>query len=167
MTVRTAELLMALLLLAFSVFLMIESAKLPIGWEEGVGPGGGAWPFWLATIMLGCCVLNIVRWFRRVTPESNSLDDFFDKESIGINAVTVISLFVFLFLTNIISLYLAMMLFLFFYIRIVGRHGFVLSALISFFTPIFLFIFFEAVLKIILPKGKVEFLYYPFYDYIY
>ena len=60
MSVRTAELLMALLMGAFSIYLMSKSTELEIGWIEDEGPGGGAWPFWLSTIMLISCIGIIV-----------------------------------------------------------------------------------------------------------
>ena len=55
MTVRMAELCMAVTMTIFSVYLMYKSAELPIGWIEGEGPGGGFWPFWLAAVMLLSC----------------------------------------------------------------------------------------------------------------
>ena len=39
MTVRTAELLMAIMMGIFSIYLMYKSAELPIGWIEDEGPG--------------------------------------------------------------------------------------------------------------------------------
>ena len=72
MTVRTAEILAAVLLALCSIGLMVKSAELNIGWIEGRGPGSGAWPFWLSTGMLLCCIWTMVRWFKKVTPESVS-----------------------------------------------------------------------------------------------
>jgi len=51
MSVRTAELLMAILLALGSIGLMVKSSELSIGWIEGRGPGSGVWPFWLAVFM--------------------------------------------------------------------------------------------------------------------
>jgi hypothetical protein len=45
MSVRVAELAMAILMGVFSLYLMYKSAELPIGWIPDEGPGGGAWPF--------------------------------------------------------------------------------------------------------------------------
>ena len=53
---RKAELVMALCLAAFSAYLMLKSAELPIGWIPDEGPGGGAFPFWLAAGMFVCCM---------------------------------------------------------------------------------------------------------------
>ena len=79
MKVRTAEVTMAALMGLLSIFLMWKSAALPIGWIPNEGPGGGAWPFWLSAVMLGCCIITIVRWFRRKTPESRSDTEYMDS----------------------------------------------------------------------------------------
>jgi len=76
---RTAELVMAVVLGVFSLYLMSKSAELPIGWIPGEGPGGGAWPFWLAVGMLFCCIATVYRWEKRITPESQSEEVYMDK----------------------------------------------------------------------------------------
>lgn len=167
MTVRTAELLMAILMALFSVYLMAKSAELPIGWEPGVGPGGGAWPFWLAVVMLLCCGITIVRWFMRITPESRATEQFMDATTRSINFTTIGSLFTFLLLTGFIGIYFSMLLFLIFYLRFVGGHGWLLTLGIAIGLPVFMFFFFEGLLKIILPKGLSEPLFYPLYRFIY
>ena len=67
---------MAVVMAVFSIYLMWKSAELPIGWITGEGPGGGSWSFWLAAGMLICCIAVIIRWVRRVTPESRSEEVF-------------------------------------------------------------------------------------------
>ena len=39
---RKAELIMALVMAVFSVYIMWKSTELPIGWIPEEGPGGGA-----------------------------------------------------------------------------------------------------------------------------
>ena len=167
MTTRTAELLMAVVMGLLSIYLMWKSAELPIGWEPDRGPGGGAWPFWLAGIMLLCCVFTVYRWFRRATPESRSMTEFMDKDTRRINYITVGSLVVLLLLTHVIGIYFSILLFLVFYLRFVGRHSWLLTGGLAIGTPIFLFFFFEATLKILLPKSYSEPLFYPLYQFIY
>jgi putative tricarboxylic transport membrane protein len=167
MTTRTAELLMAVVMGLLSIYLMWKSAELPIGWEQDRGPGGGAWPFWLAGIMLLCCVFTVYRWFRRATPESRSMTEFMDKDTRRINYITVGSLVVLMLLTHVIGIYFSILLFLIFYLRFVGRHSWLLTGSLAIGTPIFLFFFFEATLKILLPKSYSEPLFYPLYQFIY
>ena len=75
---RRAELVMAIVMAAFSLSLMWKSTELPIGWIEGSGPGGGAFPFWLSAGMLVCCIWIIIRWVWRRSPPSRSTEPYMD-----------------------------------------------------------------------------------------
>ena len=76
---RKAEIITAALMALFSIYLMYKSAELPIGWLEDEGPGGGAFSFWLAAVMLLCCVWIAVNWFRRKSPQSVSDEQYMDS----------------------------------------------------------------------------------------
>ncbi len=163
MSVRTAELLMALMMGSFSIYLMYKSAELPIGWIDGEGPGGGAWPFWLATIMLISCLGILFNWFRRHGPIANSEKAYIEPRVLmGIGAV-VLSLIVTVGLFSFIGIYGALPLFLIFYLRFLGKHSWRLTAILTIAIPVFIFWFFEVTLKIILPKGITEPLFIPLY----
>ena len=167
MTVRTAELLMAIFMVAASIGLMIKSAELNIGWIEGRGPGAGAWPFWLSALLLISALLTLVRWFMRITPESRSTEQYIERENLFIVAVTAGLLVGLLLLTAWIGMYFALMVFLFAYIKLVGHHGWVTTIGFMIGTPIFIFLLFEWALAIPIPKGISEPLFYPLYDIIY
>ena len=168
MTVRTAELLVAVALAILSIGFMIKSTDgLAIGWVADAGPGSGAWPFWLSTGMLLCCLLTIVRWFRRISPESRSQEPFMTAETTQIVGITVAALLLLLIGTHVIGVYFSMMLFLVFYLRILGGHSWLLTLALALATPIGLFFFFEGALVIPLPKAYSEPLFYPLYDIIY
>ena len=167
MTTRSAELLMAIVMGLLSIGLMWKSTELEIGWIPDRGPGGGAWPFWLSAVMLVCCGVTILRWWLRQTPESRSDKEFMDKDTRRINYITVGSLVALVGLTHIIGIYFAIFFFMLFYIRFVGRHSWLLTGILSVVTPVFLFFFFEALLKILLPKGYSEPLFYPLYKIIF
>ncbi len=167
MTVRTAELLMAIIMGVFSIYLMWKSAELEIGWVPREGPGGGAWPFWLSAGMLICSVATLFRWFTRTTPQSRSRELFMDRKTWQMFAITAGSLAITLALVHVIGMYFALILFLFFYLRVVGAHTWKVVAPISVLLPVVTFFFFEGLLKIILPKGYSEPLFYPLYRLIY
>ena len=167
MTVRTAELFFAILLAICSVALMIKSAELRIGWVPERGPGSGAWPFWLSAGMLLACIATIIRWFRRVTPESNNLDPYMTRETallVGISAGSIVFLLV---VTHLLGIYAALFLFLLFYLKFVGRHSWLVTAVMMVAVPVFIFCLFEWALKIPLPKSISEPLFYPIYDLMY
>ncbi len=167
MTVRTAELVMALLCALCSVGLMIKSAELNIGWVEDRGPGAGAWPFWLSAGMLMASLLTLYRWFRRITPESRSTEPYLSRDRLLVVGVSAGAILFLLIATHLIGIYAALFLFLLFYLRFVGRHSWGLTAVLTVALPVFIFCLFEWALKIPLPKSVTEPWFYPIYDLMY
>lgn len=173
MTVRTAELLMTLFTMALSGYFMYEAAKLPIGWVQGEGPGGGFWPFWLSTIMLITCVWTGANWVRRRTSVSRSRERYFAPGVLADVGVVALALFVTIALFEGIGpvpgigVYGALPLFLFFYLRILGRHSWTLTLAMVVLLPVITFLFFEIALKITLPKGISEPLFYPIFKFFF
>ena len=163
MTVRTAELLMALLMGTFSIYLMVKSTELETGWIEGEGPGGGFWPFWLAAIMLVSCLGILFNWIRKKGKIATSLKTYIEPHVLGDVAAVAGSLTVTVALFHWIGVYGALPLFLVFYIRFLGKHSWGLTAALTVGIPVVTFYFFEITLKIILPKGITEPLFIPLY----
>lgn len=168
MTVRRAEIVAAIVTVLISLALMYKSTQgLSIGWVRGSGPGSGAWPFWLSTIMLFSCIATLVRAWRGVTPQSRSDDLFVDWVTVQIVGTTVLALFFLLLGTQYIGLYFSLFAFLFFYLKVLGGHGWLTSIGLTLLIPVVVFVFFEVLLVIPLPKGISEPLFYPIYDLVY
>ena len=161
---RRAELLMALVLGVFSAYLMVKSAELPIGWIPNEGPGGGAFPFWLAAGMLACCGWIVLRWLRRTSPPARSTEPYFAVATRQTIVMVVVALTAMVGALHVIGTYFAVPLFLLFYMRAMGRHNWPFSLAVSVATPVVSFFFFEIALRITLPKGYSEPLFYPLYD---
>ncbi len=167
---------MAIVMGLFSAYLMMKSAELPYGWIPGEGPGGGAWPFWLSAIMLVCCIVMVVNWIRRTNPPSQDMEAFFpagvlkNSGSVALVLTLVVGLFNGVELGGVtllpaIGAYLAIFIFMVFYVGVLGRHDFVKTAIFSISVPVLTFLFFELALKIILPKGVTEPLFLPIFKY--
>lgn len=168
MTVRTVELLTAIALALASIAIMAKSADgLSIGWIKGAGPGAGAWPFWLSCGMLLTSLATIFRWFRKATPQSRSHEPFMSRDAVRVIGTTVVALVLLLLMTPLIGIYFALMAFLFFFFRILGGHGWLVSIILTLATPTVVFLFFEWALVMPLPKGYAEPMFYPIYDLIY
>ena len=163
MTVRTAELLMAIMMGAFSIYLMVKSTELPVGWIEDEGPGGGTWPFWLATIMLISCIGILYNWFRKHGPIASSNKIYIEAHVLMEVTAVAVALIVTVGLFSVIGIYGSLPLFLIFYLRFLGKHSWRLTAILTVLIPVVIFYFFEITLKIILPKGLTEPLFIPLY----
>ena len=167
MTVRNAELLMALIMGLASIGLMFKSAELNIGWVPHRGPGAGAWPFWLSAGMLVCCIATTIRWFLKITPESRNLDMFMSRDTVQIVGLSAGAIVFLLVATHIIGIYLGLVFFLLFYLKYLGRHSWGLTIALMIGIPIFVFGLFEWALTIPLPKAITEEWFYPIYDLMY
>jgi len=164
---RRAELIMALVMAVFSGYLIFKSAELPIGWVARRGPGAGAFPFWLSVGMLLCCLWIVVRWLRRTSPLSVSEESYMDSHALVLFLQGAGSLAIMIALIHWIGVYGAIPLFLIYYVRVLGGHAWRKTLLIALVTPVLTFLFFEIALKITLPKGYTEPLFYPVFDLLY
>lgn len=168
MSVRQAELLMAIALALLSIVFMIKSTDgLSIWWVPEKGPGSGAWPFWLSLLMLLSCLTIIVRWVMRVTPQSRSEEPFMDRHAVQLLGTTVAALFLLILGMRYIGIYFSLVLFLIFYLRVLGRHSWALAVSLAGAIPVAVFMLFEWALTIPLPKGMSERLFFPIYKLMY
>lgn len=161
---RRAEITTALLLAVLSIYLMWKSAELPIGWLPDEGPGGGAFPFWLAVVMLASCGWIIVNWFRRSSPPSQSSEPFMDGFAINKFVLVGGGVTVMIGLIHFVGVFGALPIFMIYYVRFLGRHSWITTLSIAVATPVVVFFFFDVALRIIMPKGYLEFLFLPLYD---
>ena len=161
---RVAELIMAIMMALFSAYLMWKSMELPVGWIPEEGPGGGAFPFWLAGGMLLCCIAILIRWAQRKSPPSQSTEVFMDKETFQLFLFVAGGLIGLVAVTQFLGMYIGLPLFMIYYMRFLGRHSWKFVTGLSAITPVITFLFFEIVLKITLPKGITEEFFYPLYD---
>lgn len=171
MSTRMAELLMALIMAGFSIYLMWKSTELPIGWIPEEGPGGGFWPFWLALVMLISCVGILFNWVTKRTAIARSREPYFAPGVFSDVAIVALALILTVALIGGVGIggfkgigvYGALPLFLFFYLKILGRHSWLVTLACVILIPVVTFLFFEIALKITLPKGHTEPLFYPLY----
>lgn len=150
---RRSEIVTAGILALFSVYLMWKSTELDVGYIAGEGPGGGAWPFWLSGVMLVCTILIGLRGFRRQSVPAQSQEPLLDRYGRKMLLMVGGGIFGFIALIDILSMYGAMFVFLVYYLRFLGRHSWRLTMTFAIVVPIAFFFFFEALMRITLPKG--------------
>lgn len=160
---RRAEIITAVLMAVLSLYLMLKSTELPIGWIKGEGPGGGFWPFWLAVFMLGSTLWIMVNWFRRSSPPSKSEEPFLDSYGMKMFILVGGGVAAMIGLVEIIGMHLASMVFLIYYIRFLGGHSWKLTLSIALPTPVVTFMFFDLALDKFLPTGMLDPLYIKIY----
>ncbi|MFQ5898103.1 MAG: tripartite tricarboxylate transporter TctB family protein [Candidatus Methylomirabilia bacterium] len=153
---RRADILFALLLLGAAGYTMWESTKLPIGWIRGMGPGGGAFPFYVAAIMALSSLIIIARAARGVSlapffVDPQGMRTVLKAAALITGTVAVVSL---------VGIYGATILLFLVYMRWLGRHRWPQTIAVGLLITSALFLFFEQFLVVPLPKGLLEPLFY-------
>lgn len=154
-----AESIIATALMGLGLYFMWHATVLPIGWVEGQGPGGGAFPFWLSAVMVlaaGGVLVRALADRRRPAP-------FFVPAMLRPVVFVSTALVLTTAAIGVIGAYAALILFMVWYLRVFGHRSWRLTGLLTGATMLFLFFFFEVTLKILLPKGVTEPLFIPLY----
>ena len=166
-TVRRAEISVAVFLALCSLALMYKSAQNRITWSAEENMGAGFLPFYLSLGMFICTVITITKFILKKSPQSTNNEPFIDAVAFKFVSVTIISLVILVFAIGYLGIYFSLIFFLAFYLRYFSEksNSFILNFSIT--TPILTFLFFEWLLKIPLPQGVSEPLFYPVYDVMY
>tara|TARA_A100001035_G_scaffold177008_1_gene140561 strand:- start:1067 stop:1600 length:534 start_codon:yes stop_codon:yes gene_type:complete len=146
---------------------MYKSAQNRITWSAEENMGAGFLPFYLSLGMFICTVITITKFILKKSPQSTNNEPFIDAVAFKFVSVTIISLVVLVFAIGYLGIYFSLIFFLAFYLRYFSEksNSFILNFSIT--TPILTFLFFEWLLKIPLPQGISEPLFYPVYDVMY
>jgi len=158
---RIADMVMAVVLAALSLAIMWKSGEAPWGAERfsNVGisdtgaPAGGFWPFWLAAAMFVCCIWVLVNAVMKKSPVAKMEEGYLDRHGLIVLLTVGFPVFLLVLLTEFISMYFAMAVFMFYYMFFLGRHGIILSVAMTVVLPFWMFLFFDITMTKTLPKG--------------
>ena len=173
---RRAEVVTALAIALFSLYLMWKSGEGPSWDPEAVryaniginvnneGPGSGFWPFWLSLVMLASSLVVFARGVMRLSPISRTPGQYLGRHGRQMFMLVGGGLVVFMLLIGVLGFYGAIPIFLIYYIRFIGKHPWWLAVAVAMAVPVFCFFFFDVAMRIVLPKGYLEPLFLPLYE---
>jgi putative tricarboxylic transport membrane protein len=162
---NTMEIVVALLLLGGSSIVIYDSVRLGFGWQEGVGPAPGSFPFWVSLILaisslvtLATAVLNVVR--------QSDGEIFVTARPFGRVLAVLVPSIIYVALIGGVSLgpvtvpgigiYVASAIFICSFMLMMGREGIVKSIAVALAVPFVLYLMFEKWFLVPLPKGPLE-----------
>jgi putative tricarboxylic transport membrane protein len=160
---RIVELATSGCIMVLSAYFMWHATVLPIGWQPGSGPGGGAFPFWLSLGMFLCAAAVFVRAALMPMTPAQIRRVFVHPQASGQMAVMTGGTLATVALMPVLGAYIVLPLFIIGYTKYIGRSSWLLSLSLAVGTILFCFFFFEVALKILLPKGITEPLFFPLY----
>ena len=153
---RKANLGVAIFLFIIGAVVMYYSVRLGFRWQPGFGPGAGYLPFYLSLGVLICTGIFIVKQIRQLSKEGIVGDKRLIREG-GLTPIlwVLIPSTVMVILVSIIGLHFAAFVFLLFYMRVVGKIGWLETALVGVLFPIGMYIVFDRLFLIPLPGGML------------
>jgi hypothetical protein len=161
---RKANLWVAIFLFLIGVIVMWDAVRLGWRWDPGFGPGAGYLPFYLALGVLICTGISIVKQIRQLAKEGIVGDTRLIQEG-GLKPIlwVLVPSAIMVVLTSIIGLHFAAAVFIIFYMRSVGKIGWLECALVGILFPVGMYIVFDRLFLIPLPDGMLgEYIKLPF-----
>lgn len=147
---RTADLTTAVVLLAGGILVLWDSLRLGIGWGTD-GPKSGFFPFWLAVMLIGCCLGIVAQALRR-----GDRLPFVTREALRPVLKMLLPSVGFVLATQFVGLYVATAFYMGFYMRWIGRYSWVAVVVMSVWFPVATFLVFEKWFLVPMPKGPLE-----------
>jgi hypothetical protein len=152
---RKANLGVAIFLFLIGLIVMYDSVRLGFRWDPGFGPGAGYLPFYLSLGVLICTGISIVKQIRQLSKQGIGDEPLIQEGGLKPILWVLIPSTVMVILVSIIGLHFAAAVFLFFYMRAVGKIGWLECALVSVLFPIGMYIVFDRLFLIPLPDGML------------
>jgi hypothetical protein len=158
---KKAEIIMATFWVALSVALLLEirvnpGTRQPIGWESGVGPQAGWFPYYLAVIMLICSLIVLVPKVVRAVREGLADEPFISVDGLKAILWAIGPMLLFVVTLPWLGFYLGSTIYLVYYLRFVGKHSWKLTLSTGILFSVAIFVTFEMALKLSLAKGFIE-----------
>jgi hypothetical protein len=147
---RAADLATASILVLLGGIVVFDSLRIGIGWGTD-GPRAGFFPFWLGVILILASVTIGAQAWRRATDKP-----FVTRAQLDPVLKVLWPATLMVVLITPVGLYAAAALYLGFYMRWVGRHGWVAVILCAIGVPVVTFAVFEMWFLVPMPKGPLE-----------
>jgi len=152
---RKANLYLAIFLFLIGAIVMFDAVRLGFRWDPGFGPGAGYLPFYLALGTLICQGIVIFKQIKQLQTEGAGTKPLIEEGGLKPILWVLIPSTLMVVLTSVIGLHFAAFVFIFFYMRVVGKIGWLECVLVSVLIPLSLYITFDRLFLIPLPDGMI------------
>jgi len=148
---RKADIWVSFLFMLFGIIVVVDSVRLGFMWGES-GPESGFFPFYLGVgVVISSLIVffNVLYGYRKEGAGRPLMPPGALKSILWV----VIPSTAMVAITELVGLHIAAALFLGFYMRVVGKIGWVTTMLVAIIAPLSLYITFDKLFLIPLPAG--------------
>jgi hypothetical protein len=155
-SVRTWEVVVASLFLAFGAIVMWDSKRLGASWADD-GPQAGYFPFYIGVLICGSAIANLITAFGH---DEGLRKGFVSWQQLRLVLIIMIPSTVYVFfIANPwmeLGIYVASAIYIAFFMRYLASYSWGKIAAVSIGTMVTFFVMFEIWFKVPLPKGPLE-----------
>jgi len=151
LSMRTAEIAVALLFLVFAIVVMQSSIKLGSSWGSD-GPQAGYFPFYISLIILISSAATLIQAIRQ---KELSNEAFVDKGPFRQVLAVLVPAFIFVLLMQLIGIYVSAAIYIAFFMIWIGKYAPWKSIALGVAISVALYMMFEYWFQIPLPSGSL------------
>ena len=151
-SVRTMELAVSGLIVAFGALVIYDSIRLGNRWVED-GPQAGYFPFYLGLLL---CISGGVTFAKHVMSRAAAGESFVTRGQLKLVMSVLIPTIIYASLIKPMGIYVASVLFIGWFMRALGKYSWGKVAAVSLGVTLSFFAVFEFWFKVPLPKGPLE-----------
>ena len=151
MTTKAADILVATVILCIGLVVGLDTLRMGAGWGME-GPRPGFFPFVMALLVVVVCVM-VIRQAVKGNPSGKGTTPFVPAGAMKPVLTVLIPACGMVLLTEVVGLYIAAIIYLTAYIRIVGGYRWRTVLLVSVLIPLFSYWLFDKVFLIPMPMG--------------
>jgi putative tricarboxylic transport membrane protein len=149
---RTIEIVVSLLLLALALLLGYDNWRTGIGWDS-TGPQPGYFPFYLSVILAAASLYGLIR---AALARELALETFVTRAQLRRVMAVFVPTLLFCIVTQLLGIYVASLFLIAGFMRLVGKIAWWKSLLTAFVFSAVMFVTFDIVFDVIMPKGPLE-----------
>ncbi len=149
-TVRTMELVVALLLFALGAVVIYDSLRLGAKWAAD-GPEAGYFPFYIGLLI---CVSTAVIFFRALP--SKARKTFVTREAIALVMKMLVPSIIYVIGIAFLGIYVSSTIYIIFFMIWLGKYSWAKAVPVGVGVSVVFFLLFEVWFKVPLPKGPLE-----------
>ena len=149
---RAVDIAVSLLLAAFAALMAWDNWKSGAGWASD-GPKAGYFPFYLSLLLGGASLFGLAK---ALASRAGADAPFVNREQLRRVLQVLVPTFAFCLVTQWLGIYVASLLLIAGFMRIIGRIAWWKSLLTSFVFALAMFITFDVAFDVIMPKGPLE-----------
>jgi putative tricarboxylic transport membrane protein len=151
-SIRTADVVVSLLLLALAALLGFDNWRTGMGWDA-TGPQAGYFPFYLCVILAAACVWGLAKEYMA---RKQAAESFVTRDQLRRVLQVFVPTLAFCLLTQWLGLYVASFLLIASFMIFVGRIAAWKSLLTALVFSVAMFVTFQIAFDVIMPKGPLE-----------